>query len=128
MLTIKISATRSKLKCLMNDHCRGTSCLYMVSHPSEKLIFPFVVHIFHITGWKQPLFHCQCHIDVSSFQNVHPEILHIGYGQFLGIAVSSLSFRLLVNMYCTTIVLSPVRTFPGCQCPSLSASHILYYF
>jgi hypothetical protein len=121
MLTINISAARSTLKCLMNCHFRGTSCLHMVSHPSEKLISPFVAHIFHITSWKQPIFNSQCHIDVSGFQNVHSEIVHIGYGQRLDIAVFNLSFRLI------TTVLPPVTTFAGCKCPSLSAGHILYY-
>jgi hypothetical protein len=60
----------------------------------------FVAHIFHITSWKQPIFNSQCHIDVSGFQNVHPEMVHVGYGQFLDIAVFSLSFRLFVNI-CT---------------------------
>jgi len=81
--------------------------------------FSLFSNIFHITSWKQWIFNSQCHIDVSSFQNVYPEIVHIGYGQFLVIAVFSLSFRLLVSICCTTTVLSPVRTYAGCRCPSL---------
>jgi len=120
MLTIKICATRLTLKCLMNGHFRRTSCLHMVSHPGGNLISSVVAHIFHITSWKQQIFNSQCHIDVSSFQNVHPEIVHTEYGHFLDTAVFSLSFRLHVNIYCTSTVLSPVRTNAGCRCPSQS--------